>query len=294
MATLLAFSDLCKLQEDLLTAGYVHKYLTAVSIENKADDLDWKVKGRQSVRRESKNLSEILLCGTLTRKYTNWTSTLGKKTDGQLKIGLEHRPKDMSDTLKLKGLIEANPSSKDSKATVSATWTQPKYVLKASLNEGPTLKANLNVGGPEIGIGAEGAFNFTTTRLTTYDLAFWWINSGYNLVLKHVSKDKAVYAPGDFVVSYYGKWSDQTSIGGTISTSYVDRKTTVAFGSEHQATDDSTFKTKFDSTGNLGLSLKRILNPFLTITGSALVDVRKMTNFAIGDYKFGIRFDFTN
>merc|ERR1712176_807804 len=103
----------------------------------------------------------------------------------------------------------------------------------------------------------------TTTRLTTYDLAFWWFNAGYNLVLKHVSKDKNAYVPGDFLVSYYGKWNDQTSIGGTISTSYVDRKTTVAFGAEHKASKDATFKTKFDSSGNLGLSIERIINPFL-------------------------------
>ena len=294
MAKLQAFSDLCKSQEDLLAKGYVYNYLTALSILNKSDDLDWKIKGRQSVRRESKNLSSVLLCGNLERKNSNWTTNLAKKTDGQLKIGLTHIPKDLSDSLKLKGEIIANPSSKESKATVSAAWTQPKYVFKASLNEGPTLKANLTVGRPEIGIGAEGAFNFTTTRLTTYDLAFWWHNAGYNLVFKHVSNNKYAYAPGDFLISYYGKWSDNTSIGGTISTSYVDRKTTVAFGAEHNPTSDATFKTKFDSTGNLGLSITRVLNPFLTITGSALFDVRKITNFEIKDYKFGIRFDFTN
>jgi len=84
-------------------------------------------------------------------------------------------------------------------------------------------------------------------------------------------------------LSYYQKLNSETAVGGETKYNFKDEKPTLALGSYFKLQPSSTLKSKFDTTGKLGLSWTEALNKNTTVQFSSTIDTKASSkNSSIG------------
>ena len=188
MANLESYSNLTRLQEDLIKKGFSFGQLFALSIYAKSpNNVNFKSSYKQLLNTDHQPTNQ-------SSSYLNYkTSELSIKQEFQTskvyKTTFEFTPKQQKD-LKGKVEIEFNKEENVSKQTASVEYTQEKFKAKAALTESLALKFSTVAGSKGLGIGLDLALELRSLKLSGYNGALWWFTNDYRLVFKHISTNK--------------------------------------------------------------------------------------------------------
>ena len=279
------FAVLTKKQEDLLKKTYCLQTSALVTLTTNSGPFLFKA--RASQRPDTSSVAKA----SLQIKKEKITLTPKRKTDGTSMYVLEYAH---NADLKMKSecRVVNTLAERAYETTVSVEYSQPKYKAKLAIVE-PNLamKASATLGTEELGVAFDGKFDFAARRLVGYSFAQYWLQKQHRVVFKHVGVDKTQFALGDFFLSYFQTTSDKTAVAACIKYSHPKKETFIEFGGSHALTGDTELRGKVDSNGLLAAAFTRTFNESVKLTLATQVDVKKIVQANVSDYKFGLRLD---
>jgi len=278
------FGVLAKKQEDLLSKGLGMQTLGLVTLTTVSGPLT--AKARASERTDSSVVAKV----SVQVKQDKVTFTPKRKSDGSAMYVLDYAH---SADLKLKADCRKTALPNSLEATVSAEYLQPSYRLKgAYVHPAPALKFCGTFGRDTLGVALDGKFDFILGRLVNYNFAHYWFSPEHRLVLKHLGSDKTQLALGDVQLSYHQTVSPKTCVAACIKYNCPRKETNIEFGGSHAFSCCSELRGKVGHTGLLSALLSKKFGG-LKLTVTTQVDLKKVVQSGISDYKMGIRADFT-
>lgn len=278
------FGVLTKKQEDLLGKGFNLQTWGLATLTTVSGPLT--VKARASQRSDNTAIAKA----SVQIKQDKFTFTPKRKSDGSSMYVLDYSH---SDDLKIKAECKKSALPSSLEATLSAEYLQPSYRVKAAyVHPTPALKLTTTLGRDTLGVALDGKFDFSVMRLVTYNFAHYWFSPVHRLVLKHTGDNKTQIALGSLVLSYHQKVSDKTNVAACVKYSCPTKDTNIEFGGSHAFTCCTEVKGKFSHLGLLTAMFSRKFGG-LKLTAATQVDLRKVVNISLSDYKMSFRADFT-
>jgi hypothetical protein len=278
------FGVLAKKQEDLLAKGFGLQTLGLVTLTTASGPLTMKARASQRV--DNSAIAKV----SMQMKQDKITFTPKRKSDGSAMYVLDYAH---SADLKLKAECKKTAVPSSFEATVSTEYLQPSYRLKcAYVHPSPALKFCGTFGRDTLGIALDGKFDLTLGRLVNYNFAHYWFSPEHRLVLKHLGSDKTQLTLGDILLSYHQTVSTKTSVGACVKYNCPRKETTIEFGGSHAFSCCSELKGKVGHTGLLSAMLSKKFGG-LKLAVATQVDLKKVVQSGVSDYKMGLRVDFT-
>ena len=284
MAKLESYSNLSKLQEDLIKKGFCFGQLFALGVYSKTPQgINLKSSFKHSTNKDNSFNNSASTYFNYKNKGFSFKEDL--QTSKIFKVTIEYVPESYN---KVKGKVEVELDSQANtqKKTASAEYTHDKFKAKFAVTDDIAIKLSA-VGSlaSQGGAGVDLAFDVGSTRLVGYNAALWWFADDYRFVLKHTSTNKKQYQFGSVTGSVLYNLCPKAKVAGAVV--YEKSKPIKAnFGIEYDAGESRTFKSRFDQDFTLGFSMRSKVNQYIT-----LVTASQFNIFEAGTphMQFGVR-----
>ena len=277
------FAVLTKKQEDLLAKSYCLHTFALLTLTTASGP--FRFKARASKRPDS----SVVAKSSIEYKKGAFTFTPKRKSDGSGMYVLEYA---VNPDLKVKSDCRANPSGNE--GTISAEYSQPNYKAKVALvMPNPAVKLSATAGNNTHGFAVDGKLDLAAGRLVAYNFANYWLSPTHRLILKHTGSNASLVTLGDFTASFHQTISEKTAIAAVAKYSVPKKSTYIEFGGAHTISADLEVRGKVDSLGMLAASASKAWDR-VKVTVATQVDMKKVVQTQVSDYKFGVRVDFTS
>lgn len=277
------FAVLTKKQEDLLAKSYCLQSFALLTLTTAAGP--FRLKARASRRLDSSVIAKT----SVEYKNGACTFTPKRKSDGSGMYVLEYAA---STDLKVKSDCRTNLSGHE--GTISAEYSQPNYKAKVALvAPNPAVKLSATAGNNTHGFAVDGKLDLTAGRLVAYNFANYWLSPTHRLILKHTGSNASLITLGDFTTSFYQTISANTAFAAVAKYSVPKKSTYIEFGGSHALSADLEIRGKVDSLGMFAASASKAWDR-VKVTVATQVDMKKVAQTQVSDYKLGVRLDFTS
>ncbi|CAG9321812.1 unnamed protein product [Blepharisma stoltei] len=286
MAKIESYSNLTKLQEDLLKKGYCFGQLIALAVYTKHES---GVNTKTSLKQVKSTTDVPNINGTTYFKLTDPRFTLKQEFQTSLlyKTILEITPEKFKN-LKGKVEVEVNRATGAAKETLSVECNTEKTKAKLALGSDKLFKTSIVRSFGSFGAGFDFGFDLNTWRLGTYNAAAYYFADKYRAVLKHVSTDSKAYTFGNLVGSLYYNYAADTKIGAT-TTVNNEGVADLTLGFQHALSGNKTFKGRVSKSGVVGWNLRAKINPYVSVTTANQFNLKSFYSSENPNWQIGLR-----
>jgi Eukaryotic porin len=279
MAKLESYSDLAKLQEDLVKKNFSFAQDLALSVYGRSPNFTVKSSFKQHSDASKKNPTSGYTYFEYKSPVFTVRQDIGSNT--LYKTSVEYIPENFKQ-FKAKVELESNPELDTSKKTVSGQYTHEKLKAKLAVTDSLALKLSAVTGVNNAGGGIELTYENEKSRVTGYNAALWLYRNDYRAVLKHVSTDKKSYSLGSLIASLYYSSNPNLKLGGAVT--FNKKELGIQGAAQFTLQEDRILKVRANEKGVLGLALRTKLTPSVTIVTA--------TQFGLLDTDNSLQFGF--
>lgn len=284
MAKLESYSNLAKLQEDLLKKGFCFSQVFALGVYAKTPQgVSFKSSFKHSTDKENSAVNSAL--ASFNYKDRGLSIKEEFRTSKIYKTTVEYIPENASQ-VKGKLEIELDSNTSSQKKAVTLEYTHEKFKGKAVVTDDVLLKLSTvaSVDGVK-GLGIDLAYDVNESRFSSYNAALWWFAKDYRLVAKHLSTNKKAYTFGNFSASVLYNLSEKSKIA-TLVTYSSGKELDVCLGLQYNPEESRVFKMKIDQNLLLGFSMRNKVNNMLSVVTASQFNLLDLNAPAV---QFGIR-----
>ncbi|KZC05211.1 Voltage-dependent anion-selective channel [Dufourea novaeangliae] len=276
-----SFSDLGQSARNVFSTGYHYgKSLIKLVAKKTGDNFD--VNTDLALDCDAKKLS-----GTAGAVYKtqDYGSFLQKWTmDGTLVVGYILRNGTPISDVGLRSEISYNPGTDDKAIKIGANCSKENFSALCSISS--DMNSNVNILGSIVTaikgllIGYQAGYSSETNKMTKNDLgmAFNFYDVDFHLRCNTI--------PHEFGLSLLYKVNEdwETAVNGLVSKNGGIQDSTVGAAAKYNIDERSTFRCKFNTDLQLGMSLQQKLDDTVTVSLSCNVDCANVTR---GGHKVG-------
>jgi hypothetical protein len=273
------FSDLGKRVNDLLT-----KEFPSEKQENK---ISWKGQPNKETTLETNFVQrkDGSILGVFIPKYfhRDWGTTFTSEINTRKEVKLEASAENIFNVDGLKTTVTGYSKGSEAYGEFGVEYKHELAVVNASVDygkaTGSTVKASAVLGANGIALGArteyfiggESEMKELTTVLSYSQGDFDFAVFGRILNQNDIDRNEVG-------VSYFHKVNSDWLVGAeaVFDTANSEAKPTLAFGTQYQIHPDTILKSKFDTTGKLGISVQQKYNRNSRFTFSGTIDTNNL------------------
>ncbi|CAG9334200.1 unnamed protein product [Blepharisma stoltei] len=286
MAKLESYSNLTKLQEDLLKKGYCFGQLAALAVYTKHES---GLNTKTSLKQVKSTTDVPNITGTTYFKFTDPRFALKQEFQTSLlyKTILEFTPEKFKN-VKGKIEVEANRATGACKQTASVECSSDKTKSKVAIGSDHLFKTSIVRSFGSFGAGIDFAFDLNTWRFGTYNAAAYYFADKYRAVLKHISTDNKAYTFGNLVGSFYFVQTAQTKFGAAATVSSAGLSD-LTVGFQHALSDNKTLKGRISKNGTVGWNLRAKVNQYVSVTTANQFNLKSFCSSENPNWQLGLR-----
>lgn len=185
--------------------------------------------------------------------------------------------------VELESTFNPYQASKEIKAGATLQYDHFTSTLSANVFKNPKLKVDAVVGHEGLVVGAQAVFDYNTSNLSDYSAAVGYSEKDYAISL-HSNKSFSQYE-----AKFNHTVNNRVSLASVASWGTNDKASVVEFGAQYKLDNDTSLKTKFDTTGKVGFAYIQKIRPDTKATFGVLIDTRNLDQNA---HKFGYSITF--
>ena len=268
MAKLESYSNLAKLQEDLLKKNFSFGQDLALSVYARSSGLSVK----SSFKQTSDEHKSISTFGStyFQYKYSNLSLKQEIGSNSLSKTTFEYTPENLQQ-LKLKAELESNAEENLQKNTLSAEYTHDKLKGKLAFTDDSSLRLSSVVGNGKYGGGLDLTLDPSNFRFTAYNAAIWFFQQDLRVVFKHISTNKKEYTLGNLAASFY--YNLRADLQTAALVTYNQKNVGVSAVVQKKLEEGRVVKARVNETGNVGVALRTKVSEGVTVVTAAQFDV---------------------
>lgn len=283
MAKLESYSNLSKLQEDLIKKGFCFGQLFALGVYSKTPHgFNVKSSFKQSVNKDQCFENSALIY--FNYKTPNLSLKEQLQTNKIAKWTAEYVPPEYKQ-VKAKVEVEHDASKNSNKETASVEYSHDQFKAKLAVTNDIAVKISGVAAIKQGGIGADLVFDTTSMRFSGYNAAAFWFADKYRVVLKHISTDKTNYNLGNIAASVFYNWCPKLKLAGLV-THQAKKDLEISLGMQFDTDDNKVIKARLDQNATVGVSVRTKLNQYLTLVTATQFSLCDKDN---GHFQFGAR-----
>lgn len=289
MVNLESYSNLTKLQEDLLKKGFCFDNIFSFSLYSKNQHgLNHKASYKQ--KPSATPVPDMYAYTSFEYKNKGFSIKEELETTQNYKTTFEYVPESRPE---FKGKLEmvCNTLKDERNNSASVEYSHERVKSKFTLTDTPVFKASAVTGIDNFGAGVDLGLNLSSLRFTDYNAALWWFTDDHRFVLKHASTNKEAYELGNIIGSLYYNLSQETKLGAalTYKSKAQEGNVNVGFGLSHQLDSCKLLKLRMDSEGMLGVNLRSKLSDYVTIVTASQFNVKSLSQSNYPGMEFGFK-----
>jgi len=205
-----------------------------------------------------------------------FTDTYNSNNDLNIKV----EAPELVDGLKLDLETSFQPYPPKKEVKLGYTFKGDSFITTACANvfQSPKIKADAVIGHEGFIAGAQLTFDVASSGLSDYAAAVGYAEAEYGVTV-HANRKLT-----SFVTTYNHNVSKDVTVAAQATWGSSDKSILIEFGTQYKLDADSTIKTRFDSSGKVGLGYQQKLRPDLKASFGFLIDTRNLDQNA---HKFG-------
>lgn len=286
MAKIESYSNLTKLQDDLVKKGYCFGHLVALALYTKHES---GLSTKTSLKQVKSTTDTPNVTGSTYFKFADAGLLLKQEFQTSLlyKSTLEYTPESYKQ-IKDKLEIEVNRATGAIKETASVEYSNDSLKSKIAVASDKFVKLSAVKSFGKFGGGVDVAFDLNQTRFSAYNAAIYYFADQYRAVLKHVSTDAKAYTFGNLVGSVHYNYSDSTKVGGAVTVSNAG-SANIIVGLQHTLSPNKTFKARVDEQGVFGWNLRTKISQYVSVTTANQMNIKSFTGSENPNWQLGLR-----